>query len=68
MRTRLPQHAWVGESGEQYAYVVREWPARLATVPGNFILARAEANGEWKPIFIGTCDDLEEIARSKLAR
>lgn len=66
--SRLPQHTWVGESGEQYAYFVREWPTRLVAVAGNFIFVRVESSDDWRPIFIGECTDLSTIAGSNLAR
>lgn len=65
MRNRLPQHTWVGESGEQYAYFIREWPTRLAAVPGNYILARAGADAAWLPVLIGESADLSVIAKDE---
>lgn len=66
--SRLAQHSWVGESGEQYLYFIRAWPTRLAAVPGTFILARVEGSGDWKPMLIGECSDLSAIAENKLTR
>lgn len=64
---RLRQQVWVGASDAQYKYFIRDWPARLAPVPGNFILACA-AEGSWQPILIGECDDLSVIEGIKPVR
>lgn len=52
---------WVGLSGEIYTYEVHEWPTRLSSGPGNYIFAGSEGGG-WRPILIGECADLSELA------
>ncbi len=60
MRSRK-QHRWQGQSGELYTYDVYEWPIRLSSGPGNYILARCISPGEWQPVLIGECDDLSAL-------
>lgn len=53
---------WAGHSGEVYTYEIHEWPTRLSARPGNYILASSESGGAWRPILIGECADLAELA------
>ena len=53
---------WEGQSGEVYTYEIREWPTRLSPGPGNYIFAGSESGGTWRPLLIGECADLSELA------
>jgi predicted GNAT family acetyltransferase len=53
---------WAGQSGEVYTYEIHEWPTRLSPGPGNYIFAAGESGGAWRPILIGECADLSELA------
>jgi predicted GNAT family acetyltransferase len=53
---------WAGRSGEVYTYEIHEWPTRLSSGPGNYIFASSEGGGAWRPILIGECADLSDLA------
>ena len=56
------QSTWMGQSREQYTYIVRCWPGRPIRGPGNFIFTRSTGHRHgWIPVLIGECENLSAL-------
>lgn len=57
-----PTVKWIGSSGKQYTYFVRELPVNFsADQNGNYIYSKLNQSNEWVPIYIGQGDMKEEM-------
>ena len=50
---------WLGQSGQQYEYLIYPLGTNFKSAPGNYIFAREQSNG-FVPIYIGQTSDLAE--------
>jgi hypothetical protein len=50
-------HIWTGASGASYTYYIRPRAAKLApNQMGNYIYAKKNSEGHWRPVYIGQGD------------
>jgi hypothetical protein len=51
---------WPGQSGREYRYEIFPLDANFRPLPGNYIYAKALAEGDWSPIYIAQTRDLHQ--------
>ena len=58
---------WQGVSGLWYKHSIRQFPAPLLAMPGNYIAARRAPDGTRGAIYVGETDDLDRCWRDHAA-
>ncbi len=56
----IPFVNWPGQSGKQYQYEVHPIDTAFRALPGNYIYARQDENGNWVPIYVAQTRDLHQ--------
>lgn len=51
---------WHGASGVKYKYYIYPIDASFKNEPGNYIFAKEISPGQWKPIYIGESERLND--------
>ncbi len=59
-KASAPGVNWTGRSGRAYAYKVYPITTPFRPLPGNFIYAMQDAEGQWIPIYIAQSRDLHQ--------
>lgn len=58
----IPTCVWVGASGRQYTYYVRQLPFNFnPNQEGNYIYSKINGQGLWVPIYIGEGDLADRV-------
>lgn len=53
-----PKILWTGKSGKQYEYLIYPLNTTFKDVPGNYIWARRNADGRYRPLYNGEAEKL----------
>lgn len=51
---------WPGRSGKEYSYEIFPLDASFQPLPGNYIYAKQNEEGQWVPIYIAQTRDLHQ--------
>lgn len=56
----LPFITWPGQSGQEYPYQIYSIDTTFRPLPGNYIYARQDENGNWIPVYVAQTRDMHQ--------
>jgi len=66
-RASAPAVDWTGQSGRHYQYKAYPITTPFRPLPGNFIYAKRDANGQWIPVYIAQSRDLHQRLEGRVS-
>jgi len=58
--SEVPTILWDGKTGKEYKYLIYPIGTTFKRVAGNYVFTKETKPHEWKPIYVGETDNLEQ--------